>query len=122
MLHGGIILNLLTCFYTFMTAMFAALIIVPFLRKWALEQGNVDIPDARKVHETPMPRLGGIAIFLSFLLSVIVYVPVTPVVRGFLAGGLIIFITGLVDDLTGLTSKRKFAGQVAACLVTIDSG
>ncbi len=80
------------------------------------------MPDARKVHETPMPRLGGIAIFLSFLLSVIVYVPVTSVVRGFLAGGLIIFITGLVDDLTDLSAKRKFAGQVAACLTTIALG
>jgi UDP-GlcNAc:undecaprenyl-phosphate GlcNAc-1-phosphate transferase len=82
----------------------------------------VDIPDERKVHDTPMPRLGGIAIFLSFLLAIIVYVPVTPTIRGFLAGGLIIFITGLVDDLTELSSKRKFAGEIAACLATIVLG
>lgn len=115
-------MNLLDCFYTFMTALFTALIIVPFLRKWAFDQGNLDVPDQRKVHDTPMPRLGGIAIFLSFLLSTIVYVEFTPVIRGFLAGGLIIFITGLVDDLTGLSSKRKFAGEIAACLATIVLG
>jgi UDP-GlcNAc:undecaprenyl-phosphate GlcNAc-1-phosphate transferase len=115
-------MNLLDCFYTFMTALFTALIVVPFLRKWALEQGNVDVPDERKMHETPMPRLGGIAIFLSFLLAVIIYVPVTPTIRGFLAGGLIIFVTGLVDDLTELSAKRKFAGEVAACLATIMLG
>lgn len=115
-------MNLLTCFYTFMTALFTALIIVPFLRKWALDQGNLDIPDERKMHGTPMPRLGGIAIFLSFLISIIVHVPVTPTIRGFLVGGLIIFITGLIDDLTELSSKRKFAGEVAACLATIVLG
>jgi len=38
-----------------MTALFTALIIVPFLRKWALDQGNLDIPDERKMHDTPMP-------------------------------------------------------------------
>ncbi len=113
---------LLNSFYIFMTALFAALIIVPFLRMWALDQGSLDLPDERKLHDTPMPRLGGIAIFLSFLLAIIVYVPVTPVVRGFLAGGLIIFITGLVDDLTELSAKRKFVGEVAACLVAIGLG
>ncbi|MCK4509986.1 MAG: undecaprenyl/decaprenyl-phosphate alpha-N-acetylglucosaminyl 1-phosphate transferase [Desulfuromonadales bacterium] len=115
-------MGLLTCFYTFMTALFTALIIVPFLRKWALDQGTLDIPDERKMHDVPMPRLGGVAIFLSFLFAIIVYVPVTPTIRGFLAGGLIIFVTGLVDDLTELTAKRKFAGEMAACLTTIVLG
>ncbi len=115
-------MDLLICFYTFMTALFTALIIVPFLRKWSLDQGNLDIPDERKQHNEPMPRLGGIAIFFSFLFAVLVYVPVTPIIRGFLVGGLIIFVTGLVDDLTNLSPKRKFAGEVAACLAMIVVG
>jgi UDP-GlcNAc:undecaprenyl-phosphate GlcNAc-1-phosphate transferase len=110
---------MLNSFYTFMTALFAALVMVPFLRRWALEQGNVDTPDERKVHTTPMPRLGGIAIFLSFLFSSIIYVPIDNGVRGILAGALIIFATGLVDDLSGLSAKRKFAGEIVACLATI---
>lgn len=119
---GGSEMSLLTCFYTFMTALFAALIMVPFLRKWAFDQGNLDIPDERKMHKTPMPRLGGIAIFLSFLFSVLIYVQVTPVVQGLLAGGLIIFVTGLIDDLTGLTARRKLVGEIAACLAAIVLG
>ncbi|MGK2906841.1 MAG: MraY family glycosyltransferase [Desulfuromonadales bacterium] len=115
-------MNLITCFFIFMTALFTALICVPFLRKWALDQGNLDIPDERKMHDTPMPRLGGIAIFIAFLFAVLVYVPMTQFIRGLLAGGLIVFVTGLVDDLTGLSAKRKFAGQVAACLTTIIVG
>ena len=111
--------KLLTCFYSFMTALFAALIMVPFLRQWALDKDTVDIPDARKQHLTPMPRLGGIAIFLAFLFSAIIYAPIDDALRGMLAGSLIIFATGVVDDLNGLSARGKFAGQVAACLVTI---
>jgi UDP-GlcNAc:undecaprenyl-phosphate GlcNAc-1-phosphate transferase len=115
-------MSLLTCFYTFMTALFSALVMVPFLRKWALEQGNVDAPDARKVHDTPMPRLGGVAIFLAFMLAVLTFAPMLPAVRGILIGGLIIFVTGLVDDLYELSARRKFAGEIAACLATIAIG
>ncbi len=111
--------KLLTCFYSFMTALFAALIMVPFLRQWALDKGTLDTPDERKIHGFPMPRLGGIAIFLAFLFSVIIYLPINQGVRGLLAGTLIVFATGVVDDLNGLSSRGKFAGQAAACLITI---
>ena len=111
--------QLLTCFYSFMTALFAALIMVPFLRQWALDKDNVDQPDARKIHNVPMPRLGGIAIFLAFLFSAIIFLPIDESIRGLLAGMLIIFAIGVVDDLNGITSRRKFAGQIAACLTTI---
>ncbi|MDT8441718.1 MAG: MraY family glycosyltransferase [Desulfuromonadales bacterium] len=111
--------QLLTCFYTFMTSLFAALLMVPFLRLWALEQGRVDAPDARKVHTVAMPRLGGIAIFLAFLFAVIIFLPIDTTIRGILAGTLVIFATGVVDDLHGLGARGKFTGQVAACLITL---
>ena len=117
---GGISLQI--CFYTFMTALFSSLIMVPFLRQWALSQGTVDVPDKRKVHVTPTPRLGGVAIFLAFLLATLSFAPIVPAVRGILVGGLIIFVTGLVDDLHGLSAKHKFTGEVIACLCTIGIG
>ena len=102
-----------------MTAFFAALIMVPPLRRWALESGNIDQPDGRKVHKTAIPRIGGIAIFVSFLFSCLVFVDLVAPVRGVLAGGLVIFCTGLIDDISGLSPKRKFLGEIVACLVTI---
>ncbi len=115
-------MSFLTSFYALVTALFASLIMVPFLRRWALDQGNVDVPDERKVHDTPMPRLGGIAIFVSFLLSSLVYAPMTHAVRGILVGSLIVFVTGLADDLNGLSAKHKFFGQILACVATIVIG
>ena len=106
----------------FMTALFAALIMVPFLRQWALERGEVDVPDARKVHTRPIPRLGGIAIFMSALFSCLMFMDLDAPVRGILAGALVVFFTGLVDDLHGISPKVKFLGEVTGCLVTISVG
>lgn len=109
-------------FYVFITALFTSLLMVPFLRKWALDSDLVDHPDSRKVHTQKIPRIGGIAIVMAFVFSVLVYVEMLPAVRGILAGGLIIFCTGLVDDLHGIGPKRKFLGEIAACLITIMVG
>ena len=70
----------------------------------------------------PTPRLGGIAIFLAFLFSAIVFVPISDTVRGILAGTLVIFATGVMDDLNGISARQKFTGEVIACLVTIGVG
>jgi len=94
-----------------MTALCAALIMVPFLRRWALDKGTVDLPDERKVHSTPMPRLGGIAIFIAVLFSSLIFAPPSIFFRGLLAGSLVVFATGIADDLYGLSSKQKFFGD-----------
>jgi UDP-GlcNAc:undecaprenyl-phosphate GlcNAc-1-phosphate transferase len=107
----------MTCFYIFMTALFASLIMVPFLHKWALDTGAVDTPDDRKVHHGTIPRIGGIAISLAFLFSLLVFVDISREMRGIAAGGLILFFTGLVDDLYGLSPKRKFFGEIGGCLI-----
>jgi UDP-GlcNAc:undecaprenyl-phosphate GlcNAc-1-phosphate transferase len=112
-------ISLLTCFYAFMTALSIALVLVPSLRNWALERGALDQPDERKVHTTAVPRLGGVAIFIAFIYSECVFAPELNDVRGFLAGSIIVFITGLIDDLHGLTPKRKFLGEFLACLVAV---
>ncbi len=109
-------------FYIFMTALFSALIMVPTLRRWALVSGNVDVPDERKIHSQTTPRIGGVAIFMATLFATLVFTDLNPQLRGILAGALIVFFTGLIDDLHGLSPKRKFIGQICACLITISVG
>ncbi|HAD05521.1 MAG TPA: hypothetical protein DCF93_13190 [Desulfuromonas sp.] len=108
--------------YIFVTALFSALILVPVLCRWGLETGKVDKPDARKVHSKAVPRLGGIAIFLAFLCTMLLYVEMSREVRGLLAGGVVIFLTGLLDDLHGLSARSKFIGQLGGCLLAATIG
>ncbi|APG25714.1 MraY family glycosyltransferase [Syntrophotalea acetylenica] len=108
--------------YIFMTALFMALIMVPALRRWAIEKRQFDVPNGRKVHVRPKPRLGGVAIFIAFLFAMLVFDDIARPVKGILAGSLIMFATGLVDDLYGISPKKKFLGEIFACLVTIFVG
>lgn len=108
--------------YIFMTALFMALIMVPALRRWAIEKRQFDVPNGRKVHVRPKPRLGGVAIFIAFLFAMLVFDDIGRQVKGILAGSLIMFATGLVDDLYGLSAKKKFMGEIFGCLVTIAVG
>jgi UDP-GlcNAc:undecaprenyl-phosphate GlcNAc-1-phosphate transferase len=105
-----------------MSAFFASLIMVPFLYRWALDCDLVDEPNNRKFHDTATPRLGGIAIYMSFLFSLMVFSHLTQRMQGLLAGTLIIFATGIVDDLHGITPFRKFAGELCAAITTIVVG
>jgi len=85
--------------YIFIIALFTAMIMVPYLQRWAIDTGAVDIPDERKVHKRAIPRIGGVAICMAWLFSLLVYMDMTREVRGILAGSLIIFFTGFIDDL-----------------------
>ncbi len=108
--------------YIFIIALFTAMIMVPYLQRWAIDTGAVDIPDERKVHKRAVPRIGGVAICMAWLFSLLVYMDMTREVRGILAGSLIIFFTGFIDDLYGLSPKKKFIGQIIACIITITVG
>ncbi len=108
--------------YVFLMALCCSLFMVPLLRRWAIERQVLDIPDHRKVHVDPVPRLGGVAVFLSVLFSLLVFTDINTQVQGILSGGLVIFVTGLIDDLYGLSPKKKFLGQIAACIITMSVG
>ncbi|MFC2947539.1 glycosyltransferase family 4 protein [Virgibacillus sediminis] len=109
------ILPLIICFIV-------ALILTPFVKKLAIKVGAVDQPNNRKVHAKVMPRMGGLAIFLSFLLGVVLYMPDTIRAWPILLGAFIIIAIGMMDDLMELSAKTKFGGQLIAALVTVLGG
>ena len=106
-------------FYIFVTAFLMSLVMVPAIRKWAIDTGAVDFPGERRAHNRAIARAGGVAIFVPFMFSVLVYFEINREVRGVLAGSLLIFFTGLIDDLYQLTPKQKFLGQLSGCIVTV---
>lgn len=115
-------MSLVTYFYILMTAMLASAIMIPPVSRIAVRFGGIDRPDARKIHCDETPRLGGIAIFLSFLFSLIVFTDVDQTTRGFLAGALVVFLTGLLDDVATLTPRQKFIGEIAAAIIGLAMG
>jgi len=86
----------------------------------------VDRPNARKVHETATPLTGGPAIFAALAivanLAPEVSLPVEPFLAFLLAGGFLLMMTGLVDDLRGLSPALRFVVQVVICLAIIELG
>ena len=81
------------------TFSFVALII-PFVRKLAVSIGAVDIPRTRHIHKEPTPKLGGLGIFLGFLLGYMLFAEPSVQMNSILIGGFIIILIGIIDDLT----------------------
>ena len=81
------------------------LAIIPFVKKIANHVGALDIPDARKVHKNPMPRLGGLGIYMGFLLGYILFGQMSLRMNSILIGSFIIIITGIVDDIKPISAK-----------------
>jgi len=94
--------------------------LTPVLRHAAIRFGIVDRPDGKlKNHRSPVPYLGGIAIYLSFLLSLALTAEFQREVLGILLSGAIVVLLGLIDDLGALSPSIKLAGQVVAVLTLI---
>lgn len=98
-------------------------LMTPPVKVFAERVGAIDVPkDSRRVHDHPIPRMGGLAIFVGFLLSVIVFVSFSTQIMGILIGALIIAMMGAVDDIMNLNAWVKLAVQVVAALVAIRCG
>jgi UDP-GlcNAc:undecaprenyl-phosphate/decaprenyl-phosphate GlcNAc-1-phosphate transferase len=124
--------------FIFAVALVVTLIVTPLVRSFALKRGLVDFPGGRKVHTTPIPRLGGVALFAGVMVAVgieaigeaydiwggtIVEGGTAPVrIMGVLVGMTIIFAVGLIDDLKTISPGAKLLGQIAAAAVVVGSG
>lgn len=93
---------------------------VPWIRRLAIGIGFVDAPAARKLHNSPMPLMGGLAIVLGALLAVFVIFPQAAAqVRGILLASAVVAAVGLADDRFHLPAWAKLAGQFAGFLILI---
>lgn len=91
---------------------------IPFVKRIAKHIGAIDIPNERKVHKNPIPRLGGLGIYAGFLLGYMLFGHPSLQMNSILIGSFIIIITGLCDDISPIKPIVKFIGQiVAACIL-----
>lgn len=108
--YTHIIIIILTCFLF-------CFFITFYIKKIAKHIGAMDIPDKRKVHKTPMPRLGGLGIFLTFLFGYMLFGVQSLQMNSILIGAFIIVIVGVIDDIRPLGAKTKLIGQIIAASV-----
>ena len=100
-----------------------SLLLTPVSIKLAPRVGAVDVPkDERRMHTKPIPRFGGLAIFLGTVIAILITVPLNAKVVGILIGGAFIFLVGIVDDSKGLSAKTKLLAQIIAALIVFFTG
>jgi len=108
------------------TFLFSATI-MPLMKSMAHHIGAIDIPRTseqnRHIHKKPIPKLGGLGIFLSFLFGYMLFGEHSIKMNAILIGSFIIVLTGILDDVNDLKASRKLIGQlVAACIIVFYGG
>ena len=95
----------------------------PLVKTLAYKVGAIDVPkDNRRMHKVPIPRLGGLAIFLAFLLSTLVFADIDRQMQGILLGAVMIVVLGVMDDIMALKALPKLIVQIAAAGVAVYYG
>ena len=108
--------------FSFIAAMFIAMVLIPPLMRSARRLSIVDIPDARKVHTGAVPRIGGVAMVAGAVTPVLIFQTHPPMVIAYLIGIGIILVFGVWDDRSGLDYRLKFLGQFLAVCVVVFYG
>jgi len=95
----------------------------PPVKALAVKVGAIDVPkDARRVHKHPIPRMGGLAIFIGFIISVLLFATLEHELVGILLGCLIIVVTGAIDDKKPMRWWVKLLLELIAAVVAVAFG
>jgi UDP-GlcNAc:undecaprenyl-phosphate/decaprenyl-phosphate GlcNAc-1-phosphate transferase len=105
------------------TAFLVSFIMLPVIIKYFLEKKLVDVPDRRKIHRKLTPSMGGIAIFIGFLVATIIWMELDywQQMRYVIASLFIIFLLGVRDDLVPFRASHKLYGQIIAVAILLFS-
>jgi UDP-GlcNAc:undecaprenyl-phosphate/decaprenyl-phosphate GlcNAc-1-phosphate transferase len=109
-------------YFTLIISFIAAILLTPIVKRLAFKIGATDKPNTRKVHQKIMPRLGGLAIFLSFLIGILILQPHYEFHWEIILGSVIIILTGIVDDIKEISPKLKLTGQILAAFIVVVLG
>lgn len=124
---------LLPLILIFVIPLILSLVVTPYVIGFAERIGAMDMPNDRKVHKYPIPRLGGIAIYISFFVGLIFSLYLQPSIHPFgtitpdtgimlVVSLSIVLILGIWDDLKQLSPGKKFIGQVLAASIVYLAG
>ena len=106
-----------------LVAMVLSFLMTPVVKSFAYKVGAIDVPkDSRRMHKVPVPRLGGLAIFSGFMVSALLFVPLTSEMKSIMLGAVVIVVLGVIDDSMALPALLKFVVQILAALIPALNG
>ncbi len=119
--------NWLLYIAAFATAFAVSLLTTPFAKRMSVKFGAIDQPKKRGMHKKPIPRMGGLAIFLGFTVSAVMLTFFLPEMRtrelvGFYIAALVVFGVGVADDILKLRARTKLVFQIIAALIVVFTG
>lgn len=116
----------MTFVLTFAIALFVAIFATPLSMRLGRRWGAIDYPGGRRVHKTPVPRIGGIAIYAAFWVAVFLAVFLTGnwerEILGLFLGSTIIMVVGVIDDIFSLRPMVKLIWQIIAAALLLFFG
>ncbi|MBN1906827.1 MAG: undecaprenyl/decaprenyl-phosphate alpha-N-acetylglucosaminyl 1-phosphate transferase [Deltaproteobacteria bacterium] len=110
---------------TLFLSLFITITLIPIFRTLAMKANVVDMPNDRKVHKKPIPKIGGVAFAFGALIPILFlgdFFPIDRFTLSVMIGAWIIVLFGFLDDIKDLGYKAKFFGQVVATLIVIFLG
>ena len=105
-----------------LVALVVVVLLTPAVGGMARRLGAVDQPEARRLNRHPIPRLGGLALFLGIFVPALAFLDLSHQARGLLLGAAVATTVGAVDDFRGLAWWEKLAGQVTAAAIPVGFG
>ncbi len=102
--------------------MLLTMVFIPPVKQLGYRFGLVDTPNQRKVHLTPIPRIGGVAMILGATVPLVLWLIISPALMSYLLGATLIIIFGVLDDAFDLDFKLKFVVQTVAALIVVVVG
>ena len=114
--------NGLNIFHILIVTFLSSIILVPIAKRIAIHIKALDYPNERKVHKNTMPRLGGLAIYGSFLIGYIFCGGLSSQMISILIGSFIIVIMGIIDDINPVRAKYKLLTQIISAAIVVFYG
>lgn len=118
----NLVVNNHNIFVIVLVTFLTSLILVPIMKKVAIHINAMDEPNERKIHKVPKPRLGGLAIYFSFLLGYILYGEINTQMISILIASFLLIIVGIFDDINSVPARYKFLVQVIAASIVVIYG
>ena len=112
----------MVAFFAFIVAMFISMVLIPPLMRSAQCYAFVDVPTDRKIHESPTPRIGSLAMVCGAVTPILLWVEPSQQVLAIMYGIAVLLVFGLWDDRSALDYRIKFCGQLIAVAVVVFYG